>query len=211
MTSRSRLLIGTVLLLPMLAAAQSLPKPQEFYFDEDAATTREIVVVKGNNDATAARLLRLVERGDRNADQANAQLAHLAYAAGRIDTGDTMYKRSLARSDGNNRLHNTLEWNYGWDRYRNGDIAGALGQWSASLPTRGINPAWAPPTLALALWKLDRKTEALQWYAAAVRTQPTRWRHANELAALLPEWTSADRATLAEVVAAWQANPPAWP
>ena len=72
-------------------------------------------------------------------------------------------------------------------------------------------PAWAPPTFALALWKLDRKPEAVRWYAAAVRTEPQQWIDPARLSALLPDWTQADRDTLAEVQAAWAKDPPAWP
>jgi hypothetical protein len=68
-----------------------------------------------------------------------------------------------------------------------------------------------PPTLALALWKLDRKDEAVSWFAAAVRTEPEQWRDANRFAQLLPGWQDAERAQLAEVQQAWVANPPAWP
>ena len=32
-----------------------------------------------------------------------------------------------------------------------------------------------PPTLALGLWSSDRKGEAVEWFAAAVRTEPTQW------------------------------------
>ena len=38
---------------------------------------------------------------------------------------------------------------------------------------------------------------------------PQRFR--NQLPALLPDWTPADRDTLAEVQAAWAKDPPAWP
>jgi len=68
-----------------------------------------------------------------------------------------------------------------------------------------------PPTLALSLWSIGRKDEALQWYGAAVRTEPQQWNNAGRLASLLPDWSDAERATLAEVQAAWSANPPAWP
>ena len=67
------------------------------------------------------------------------------------------------------------------------------------------------PTFALALWTLGRKDEAVQWYAAAVRTEPAQWSTPARYAALLPHWRDEERATLAEVQRAWAANPPAWP
>ena len=71
--------------------------------------------------------------------------------------------------------------------------------------------SWQPPTLALALWKLGRRQEAVAWYAAAVRTEPGQWSDAARFAELLPDWREEERATLAEVLAAWQDAPPAWP
>ncbi|HEY1034234.1 MAG TPA: tetratricopeptide repeat protein, partial [Pseudoxanthomonas sp.] len=68
-----------------------------------------------------------------------------------------------------------------------------------------------PPTMALVLWKLDRKADAVAWYGAAVRTEPLLWTDARNYATLLPAWQQEDRDTLAEVLGAWQANPPRWP
>ncbi|MET0290360.1 MAG: tetratricopeptide repeat protein, partial [Pseudoxanthomonas sp.] len=65
--------------------------------------------------------------------------------------------------------------------------------------------------LSVVLWQLDRKDEAVKWYAAAVRTEPGQWSTTADYAHLLPGWTDAERATLAQVQAAWEAAPPAWP
>ena len=81
---------------------------------------------------------------------------------------------------------------------------------AAAQAARG-NGAWVPPTLALALWTLGRRDEAVQWYAAAVRTEPQLWNDPSRLAQLLPAWKDEERARLAEVQQAWAANPPAWP
>ncbi|ACD56941.1 hypothetical protein IXO675_001325 [Xanthomonas oryzae pv. oryzae] len=58
---------------------------------------------------------------------------------------------------------------------------------------------------------MGRKQDAVEWYAAAVRTWPDRWSSTANYASLLPEWREAERATLAEVFAAWQAKPPTFP
>lgn len=207
----ARLLAPLILICPLFAAAQALPKPAEFYFDEDETVTRAIVAVESDDDGAIEQLLRLRKRGGRNADKATAQLAHLSMAAGRVDTGKALYESALAEAPrGSPQLH-ALRWNYGWDLYRSGDVEGALEQWIQASAGRFVRPAWAPPTLALALWKLDRQPEAIDWYAAAVRTEPQLWSNAASLPALLPDWSEADRATLAEVHAAWVQAPPAWP
>ena len=64
---------------------------------------------------------------------------------------------------------------------------------------------------ALALWRAGQKQEAVQWYAAAVRTEPAQWSDSSRYAQLLPLWRDDERASLAEVQQAWAAAPPAWP
>lgn len=209
--AKRRLLAVLSLLFPLAASAQQLPRPAEFYFDADAAVAAPIVAVPGDDDTTVAALARLRERGGRHADRASAQLAHLSMASGRVENGQALYRELLAKLPAGGSLHQAIAWNYGWDLYRIGDAEGALRQWSGMLSARLTKPAWAPPTFALALWTLDRKPEAVRWYAAAVRTEPALWSDPARLPALLPDWTQADRDTLAEVRAAWVEDPPAWP
>lgn len=214
MTSHALRRAGALLLLSLCAhmlSAQTLPKPREFYFDADAATARAIALYPGDDPDTVQRLMRLRDRGGRDADKATAQLARIAFDSGRADTGRALYEAALAEAGNNSALRNPLLWNYGWDLYRSGDAEGALARWREAGAERFNNPSWAPPTLALALWKLDRKDEAVQWYAAAVRTEPQRWRSAANFPVLLPDWREAERAMLAEVQAAWAQNPPSWP
>src|SRR5690606_3643458 len=199
------------LLLPLALHAQSLPKPKEFYFDGDGSTTRTLALLEGSDAATQERLLKAMKGHGRSADLATAQLAHLAYASGRAETGSALYARVLANLGNNSRMRQPLLWNHGWDLYRAGDAEGALVRWREAGVETYNNPSWVPPTLALGLWTLGRRDEAVQWYAAAVRTEPSRWRDAANLDALLPDWRAEDRARLAEVLAAWREAPPAWP
>jgi len=192
------------------AAAQSLPKPAEFYFDSDAKATRPVIAIKGNDEATMQRLAKMIERKP-DAYIEEAQLAHLAMTAGRVELGRQLYARAVARMDSSDGEWRAVLWNYGWDLYRAGDDAGALAQWQKLATSRGINASWMPTTYALVLWSLQRKDEAVQWYAAAVRTEPDQWRTPDRYPALLPDWSADERATLAEVQAAWAANPPSWP
>lgn len=195
------------------AHAQSLPKPAEFYFDADANTARPIVAVRESGDAAVERLLKAIKRNPRALEE-RAQLAHLAMVGGRPELGKELYAAVFGALDSNHSLLRSARWNYGWDLYRSGDAAGALAQWEPLVSQYGARPptaSWMPPTLALVLWQLGRRDEAVQWYAAAVRTEPTQWRTAAQFATLLPDWRDDERATLAEVQRAWAANPPAWP
>lgn len=191
------------------AASPLLPKPAEFYFDADANATKPVVAVRETGEAAMAKLLKLIERNP-HASAERAQLAHLAMEAGRVDLGRELYARALQRLDTSDAAWRAVMWNYGWDLYRSGDDAAAVAQWRALLMARGVTAAWMPPTFAMALWSLDRKDEAVQWYAAAVRSEPQQWASSARYAQLLPDWLEAERATLAEVQAAWAANPPAF-
>lgn len=191
------------------AHAQALPAPKEFYFDQDRTTTRPVTALAGSGDALVDRLASTVQR-DPNAAEARAQLAAIAMAGGRRELGEELYQAAL-RTLTAGAQRRQVEWNYGWDLLRAGDPARALTQWSALVNGRPAAPDWLPPTLALVLWRLDRKDEAVKWYAAAVRTWPEQWGAGADFAKLLPAWRDDERATLAEVQAAWQAKPPAWP
>ncbi|MGQ4660839.1 tetratricopeptide repeat protein [Lysobacter sp. F6437] len=195
------------------AAAQDTtmaPLPaSEFYFDEEPRTTRPVVAIDGSGDPLAQKLLREIQRNPR-ARAETAQLAHMAMAGGRPQVGRELYGRAIAQLDINNALYRPVLWNYGWDLYRLGEYEAALAQWNLLLESRRVDAEWMPPTFALALWKLDRKAEAVQWYAAAVRTRPDRWRVRDQFSGLLPDWRDEDRAILAEVQQAWQADPPGW-
>lgn len=191
------------------ATAQNLPSPKEFYFDVDEHAA-PIVVATGEGDALVEALVKERKGSGRRAIEATAQLAHVAYAQGRPELGAALYDQALQETDPNRSLGRDISWNYGWDLYRKGDYQQALECWVPLVSSSLGGPSWIPPTLALVLWQLDRKEEAIQWYAAAVRTEPMRWGTPNQYVTLLPAWSQADRDLLAQVQAAWAANPPAF-
>ncbi len=195
------------------AQAQALPAPKEFYFDQDASTTRPVVAIAGTGDALVERLANTVQRNSyagSGTSEACAQLAAIAMTDGHQELGKQLYQEALQGLSGSAQRRQ-MAWNYGWSLLRIGDPAGALNQWSGLINGHPAAPDWIPPTLALVLWRLQRKDEAVKWYAAAVRTWPDKWGGGADFAALLPNWRAAERATLADVHAAWQAAPPAWP
>lgn len=196
-------------MLASVAQAQALTKPKEFYFDADATTARRIVVVEGEGEALAAGLVKARERG-RRVTEATAQLAHVAMSDKRAELGKSLYEQAVDDTAVSSSIGRAVRWNYAWDLYRNGDFAQAYGLWSELAVGFG-NPAWLPPTMALSLWSLDRKAEAVQWYAAAVRTEPGLWGDPANYPTLLPDWRDQDRQRLIEVYNAWAANPPTWP
>lgn len=197
-------------LCSLLARAQTVPAPKEFYFEADPQTTRAIVVIPGEDDAVVDQLAASVARKPGDVES-RVQLAHIAMKSGRAELGDELYRAAQKNAGSNQRLSRAVTWNYGWDLYRAGEPQRALEQWSKLIGGWPSTPGWQPPTLALALWKLGYKAEAVAWYAAAVRTEPQQWTDAAGYAQQLPDWRDDERSTLAEVHAAWRASPPAWP
>ena len=191
------------------AQAQNLPKIAEFYFDEDA-TAKPLHALPPEQVGLVDQLMKLRERS-RKGTEAIVQLAGIAYAEGRTELGAKLYGEALSSVAANSTQGRGIRWNHGWDLYRSGDAQAALTQWTQAAEGMRGNASWVPPTLALALWKLDRRDEAVSWYAAAVRTEPEQWNNAANFPQLLPQWKDEERATLAEVLQAWAAKPPAWP
>jgi len=190
-------------------AAPVVPAPQEFYFDSDAAAA-PMVVVQAEGDALVAQLLKQRERGRRTVE-ATVQLASVAIAQGRTELGEQLYREALKDAPVQGSLGRGVRWNYGWDLLRQGKAEAAPEQWQAAAGGSLSKQAWLPPTYALALWRAGQKQEAVQWYAAAVRTEPAQWSDSSRYAQLLPLWRDDERASLAEVQQAWAAAPPAWP
>lgn len=202
--------LAACLLATGAAAAQSRLVPiSEFYFAEEARTTRPVVAIQGEGDALTEALLKAIGRSPR-AQAETAQLAHVAMTGGRPELGIELYERVLRNLGTTDILYRPVLWNYGWDLLRNGDAEGALARWETLLKSRNVTADWMPTTFALALWQLDRKDEAVEWYAAAVRTHPDRWSTPDRFEELLPDWLPAERATLVKVQQAWQADPPQW-
>lgn len=205
----SRFVPALVLLAFSGLARAELPKPAEFYFDTDASAVKPLPSTKTIKPAEMDRLLKTAERNPRALEQRVA-LAHLSMEGGNSQLGRQFYDGALAQMDNTYRAWRSAQWNYAWDLYRLGDAEGALAHFEPLVNTGG-KASWMPPTLALVLWKLGRKDQALQWYAAAVRSEPDQWRDTGRYAELLPAWTDDERALLAAVQQAWAANPPRWP
>lgn len=213
MTFAGQLLAGVLLATGAATvwAAPAVPAPQEFYFENDsAAVPVSVVAPEGDPDAMVAQLIRQRERG-RKPLEASVQLADVAIGQGRAELGEKLYQDALAESPAASTNGRIVRWNYGWSLLRRGQVEPALVQWQAAANALRGNPTWQPPTFAMALWRLGDKAEAVKWYAAAVRTEPSLWSDSSQHARLLPTWREDERATLAEVQAAWAANPPAWP
>ena len=126
-----RVVAGVVVLAALLFSnvqAQSLPKINEFYFDDDVAA-KPIQVVPPEQADAVDQLMKLRERG-RKGVEATAQLASIAYRDGREELGAKLYQEALAAVADNSVQARSLRWNQGWDLYRKGNPEEALAHWT---------------------------------------------------------------------------------
>jgi tetratricopeptide (TPR) repeat protein len=205
-----RILLAVALAVLASAVQAQVPsKPKEFYFYPDTAAV-PIIAVKGEGETLVQSLIKARELG-RDVVESTAQLAHISFQTGKIDLGKQLYTQAIGDRRVDRGIGRSIVWNYAWDLFRAGEYQEALKLWAPLEKNALREPNWAPPTLALVLWNLDRKNEATQWYAAAVRTEPQLWTDPANFPKLLPDWREEDRAVLREVFVAWQTSPPAWP
>lgn len=204
---RSALAFVAYFSLVSLAFAQPVPPPKEFYFDPDPMAV-PMQAIEGGPADLVDQLMRQRNRG-RRVVETSVQLAGIALREGRQELALSLYDDAAAQATATQQRG--VRWNQGWEFYRQGDAEGGLKAWVQALQSTRLQPSWAPPTLALALWKLGRRDEAVAWYAAAVRTEPQDWSDPANHARLLPDWSHAERALLLEVFSAWAADPPSWP
>ena len=162
-------------------------------------------------DAAAQKLLKLIER-DPRAKAEHAQLAHLAMEGGRTDLGKRslhtrpfphhQYRRAVARGDVELRLGSLSRRR----RRRGGRPMAAALQARRSNAASGCRRRWhwrcGPPVVRTKRCSGMQRPCAPNRNCGAIPPAYAR---------LLPDWRDAERATLAEVQAAWAANPPAWP
>jgi len=94
-------------LCSLLAQAQSLPAPKEFYFDDDASTTRALVAIPGEGDAVVDRLAANVERKPSDVES-RVQLARIAMRTGRPELGDELYRAARAKREGATEYFNMV-------------------------------------------------------------------------------------------------------
>ncbi len=192
---------------PALALAQAavLPPIAEFYFDDDSAA-RPIEVVSPEGGDVVRRLERALQRDSRNA-LALGQLAGIAYASDRADTGESFYATALGLASTGGTHQRQLLWNHGWDLFRADRHEAALEEWLKAIAAHRGRPSWAPVTLALALGRLGREAEALEWYAAAVRTRPERYVDRAAMERAYPTWRAEDIDVLVALAAKAAAAP----
>ena len=97
-------------------------------------------------------------------------------------------------------------WNYGWALFSSADNAGALQHWQAAAELHGGHPTWVPTTFAIGLWLTGHNDRAIEYYAAAVASDPDRWGEAGGVAEATRDWSANEKLAIEAVQAAWRSR-----
>ena len=202
---RVLLLAGVLTVAAPLLPAQSdlpTPTPAEGYGADDpfAVAPKRI----DPTDNTARQGLEQILQYDPENVKARIQNAELMIARGQRQRGLEEYGYALRLAEGNPEKLRMVHWNYGWALHRSGEAYGAISQWMKAEALHGGNPIWAPTTYAIGLWAADEKAKAIEFYKAAVRSNPRRWGTASGLAESTRSWDPDQRQTIEAVYAAWR-------
>jgi tetratricopeptide (TPR) repeat protein len=199
---------GLAALLFSCAAAAAdttpLPPPAARYVDEDPAATA-IVLVNPSRSDVMQRLDQLV-REPKNAWKARAQRGFLYGIRGEREKLDRDYSAAAEKLPDDPYAPRILAWQHGWALFEAGDYAAALARWQEAERAHGGHPSWVPYTFAVALWRMDRREEALAYYAAAVRSAPERWGSKAGLASITTKWHKPELEAAEALLEAWTAS-----
>lgn len=199
--------LGLALLLAGSAAAAvaqdtSLPQPAEAYgMDDPAAVAPKRIDA---NDNLGKQTLDQILQYDPENVNARIQNAELLIARGMRQRGLDEYVYALRLAESDPVKLRTVYWNYGWALFRVGEARGAITQWQQAERMHGGTPIWVPTTYAVGLWNAGEKDRALQFYKAAVTSNPRRWGEAAGLKESTANWGPAEKAAIEAVYAAWR-------
>jgi Tfp pilus assembly protein PilF len=198
-------ILRTCLLLGLLATSVAVqaqrPLPADRYPDVDPAA--QYATAPDPRDRRAMTELERVVSRDANNIPARVQMALVLLQRGQPARAGNEFRGAIAAAAPGDTLSRYARWNYGWSLFESADPAGALEQWQLAAEQHGGRPDWVPLLYALVLWVQGDREGAVEYYAAAVRTDPARWSTAQALEASISEWPVNARFTLESVRQAW--------
>jgi len=182
----------------------ALPVAADAYGEDDPAAVRPRAI--DPTDARARQMLEQVLQYDPENVSARIQNANLMIARGmkQRGLGEYEYVRRLAQSDPVKLRQVT--WNYGWALFETGDARRAIAEWMEAERLHGGRPIWAPTTYAVGLWVAGDRELAVQFYRAAVGSNPRRWGEERGLAEATRGWSANEKVAIEAVYGAWRSQ-----
>ena len=144
------------------------PVPGALYRDRDDAAH---IRVKIESDAQLDALILRTEGPSVNDKIAATNYSALAYQfalRGDCERMENYYQRALASNGDPARV----AWSQGWSEFATTDYVGAVNIWSKSVPQPNGRPFWLPYSLAVAFQGAGEHELALDWWRAAVASNP---------------------------------------
>lgn len=189
-------------LAPAARAQDGIPAPAGVYADNDPAAVRPDM--QDPQDRAARRQLDQVLKSNPDNVPARVLDAWMLFEAGNRSRATRAFESAIASApDGSLPLRHA-HWNYGWALFSSADNAGALQHWQAAADLHGGHPSWVPTTFAIGLWLTGHTERAIEYYDAAVASDPDRWGDAAGVAEATRTWGANEKLALEAVQAAWR-------
>ena len=204
--------VRRVLALVLMAVAgtlhaqsdESLAPPAASYPDSDPAAVRPDMLDPQDRSARQ-NLEQVLRRAPKNVP-AKVQNAWLLLARGTRQRGYDAFEDAIRSAPANSLPLRHAHWNYGWALFAGADVPQALEHWQLAAQLHGGHPTWVPTTFAVGLWLTGRSDLALDYYGAAVKSDPDRWGEASGLAEATRNWGANEKLAIEAVHAAWRAR-----
>lgn len=184
------------------AVTAPLPVAAERYPDKDAAAVMPEVI--GATDTRGRQELeQLLEYSPQHVPARVKHAFHLlTRGLNRRATQEFEYAIRVAKPESLSARH--AYWAYGWGLFRMAEYRKAIEQWMQAERLHGGQPAWAPWTYAIGLWVAGDTDLAVEFWSAAVRSDPERWGASRGLEREIRDWPANQRLAAEALQAEWK-------
>ena len=185
---------GIVVEAPQFAAQP----PAALYRDRDDAAR---IGLAGFADARSSAPARR-----RLAQVAGATTAgHELALRGDLDGAARKYAPAFALAENDAFAERHVRWSYGWSLLALSAPREALAQWQRARALHGGEPFWYGYTVPTALWMSGDTKLAIEYFDAAVRSNPE-WGRRSGLRKRTAHWRAHERRVIALVADAWRST-----
>lgn len=186
------------------AQDDALPPAAGSYPDNDPAAIRPDMI--DENDRNARRQLDQVLKANPDNIPARVLNAWTLIERGSRARGLQAFEDAVRAAPPGSLPLRHAHWNFGWALFGSADTAGALKHWRIAAELHGGHPSWVPTTFAVGLWLTGHHALAIDYYQAAVNSDPDRWSEATALAEATRNWGPNEKLAIEAVQAAWRSR-----
>lgn len=196
--------VTAIALAAPMPSAERLPLPVDSYRDSDIAA--DIEALNPASDSAQEQVLNALLEQSPDDVALLAQRGLYRYRQGRNDEGEADFRQALPLANAGSVEARLIRWTYGWAQLSAGNLADALASWQEAESLHGGHPYWVPYTYAVVLWLMDEQAAAIDYYDAAVRSDPDTWGSKRGMTDATRHWQELARSAIQGLFAAWQAQ-----